>query len=82
MANPFLLSASSVSEKGTFQKELKQAFDILAEFPLECNFVIPVRLDDCDPGDDVFNNLHIIDLHMTGYKNGLKKIIQALKNKV
>ncbi len=75
-----LLSTSSVSEKGAFQKELKQAFDILSEHSQDAIFIIPVRLEDCNPGD-ILNGLHIIDLHKGGYNSGLEKIIQAMRQK-
>ncbi|MCP4344678.1 MAG: TIR domain-containing protein [Desulfobacterales bacterium] len=75
-----LLSTSSVTERGILYKELKQAFDILAEFLHEDDiFIIPVRLDDCNPNDEILKELHVIDLHKTSYSNGLEKIIQALQ---
>ncbi|MCP4353102.1 MAG: toll/interleukin-1 receptor domain-containing protein [Desulfobacterales bacterium] len=74
-----LLSTSSVNERGAFQKELKQAVDILAEFPHSEIFIVPVRLEDCNPMDDILNELHIIDLHKGGYNSGLEKIVQAMQ---
>ncbi|MCP4108141.1 MAG: toll/interleukin-1 receptor domain-containing protein [Desulfobacteraceae bacterium] len=76
-----LLSTSSVNEKGAFQKELKQAFDILAEHPQDGIFIVPVRLEDCNPVNEILNELHIIDLHKGGYNSGLERIIQAMRQK-
>ncbi|MCP4353758.1 MAG: toll/interleukin-1 receptor domain-containing protein [Desulfobacterales bacterium] len=76
-----LLSTSSVNERGAFQKELKQAFDMLAEFPQGEIFIVPVRLDDCNTNNEALNDLHIIDLHKTSWNSGLQRIIQALQQK-
>ncbi len=76
-----LLSTSSVNERGAFQKKLKQAFDILAEFSQDEIFIVPVRLEDCNPVGEILNELHIIDLHKSGYNSGLEKIVNAIQNK-
>ncbi|MCP4350543.1 MAG: toll/interleukin-1 receptor domain-containing protein [Desulfobacterales bacterium] len=72
-----LLSTSSVNGRGMFQKELKQAFDILAEFPQDGIFIVPVCLDDCNPTDEILKELRIIDLHKTSFNNGLEQIMQV-----
>ncbi|MCP4112140.1 MAG: toll/interleukin-1 receptor domain-containing protein [Desulfobacteraceae bacterium] len=74
-----MLSASSVNERGMFQKELKQAFNILAEFPQDDIFIVPVRLDDCNTNNEALSELHIIDMHKTPWKSGLEKIMKALQ---
>lgn len=42
-----LLSSHSVSKRGYGQRELKEALDILAEYPESQVFLIPARLDNC-----------------------------------
>ncbi|MCP4108140.1 MAG: TIR domain-containing protein [Desulfobacteraceae bacterium] len=76
-----LLSSSSVNEKGAFQKELKQAFDTLAEFPQGNIFIIPVRLDDCNTNNEALSEMHIIDLHKTSWNSGLERIVQTMRQK-
>lgn len=44
-----VLSKNSVNRKGVLQDELKQAMDILGGMNHTDTFLIPVRLDDCDP---------------------------------
>ena len=53
-----LLSSHSVSKRGFVQKELKKALDLLDEFSPYDIFVIPVRLDECQPADERLQNLH------------------------
>ncbi len=70
-----------MNERGAFQKELKQAFDILAEFLQDDIFIIPVRLDDCNTNNEALSELHITDLHKTSWNSGLDKIMQAMQQK-
>jgi hypothetical protein len=44
-----LLSSQSVTKKGYVQKELKIALDILDEYPTGSVYVIPARLNKCEP---------------------------------
>ena len=73
-----LLSSHSVSKRGYVQKELKKALDILGECPKSKIFIIPVRLDDCQPIDEELEELHWLDL-FSSYDRGLAKILQVLK---
>jgi sulfatase modifying factor 1 len=73
-----LLSLHSVSKRGYVQKELKTALDILGECPKSRIFIIPVRLDDCQPIDEELKELHWLDL-FSSYDRGLAKILQVLK---
>jgi hypothetical protein len=73
-----LLSSHSVKKRGYFQKELKKALDKLGEFPRSDIFIIPARLDDCEPIDEEMKDLHWVDL-FPSYKEGIVKILQVLK---
>ncbi|MEZ4526802.1 MAG: toll/interleukin-1 receptor domain-containing protein [Desulfobacterales bacterium] len=57
-----LLSSKSLSKRGFVQKELKLALDILGEFSDEDVFLIPARLDDCQPEDEKLKYLNWADL--------------------
>ncbi len=49
------------------------ALDVLDEFPENEIFIIPVRLDDCEPIHERLRNLHRVDLFRS-YEHSLKKI--------
>jgi hypothetical protein len=75
-----LLSSNSVSKRGFVQKELRQALDILEEFPPGEIFVIPVRLEDAKPRLEALKRLHWIDL-FPSYETGLRKLVKSLAAK-
>ena len=68
-----LLSSNSISKRGHVQKELKRAFDLLDEFPPEHIFIIPVRLNECEPLHEKFQPIHWVD-SFPSYEKCLKKI--------
>jgi TIR domain len=57
-----LMSSSSSSRKGFAHTELRQAIDILDEYPEDEVFLIPVRLENCDPPLDRLNELQWVDM--------------------
>lgn len=72
-----VISKNSVSKRGFFQREVRQALDLMQEFPPGAVFVIPIRLDDTQPLHDEIKGLQWIDLH--GEKGSpLRKIASAL----
>jgi hypothetical protein len=68
-----LLSNHSVSKIGFVQSELKQALEVLNEFPEGKIFLIPVRADECAPSHEKLEDLNWVDL-FPSYENGLHKI--------
>ena len=73
-----LLSNSSISKRGYVQKELKIALEILDESPASDVFIIPVRLENCEPVDERLYDIQWVDL-FPSFENGVKKIISYLK---
>ena len=73
-----LLSSKSLSKRGYVQKELRKGLDILDEFPDSEIFLIPVRLDDCEPFHPRLGELQRVDL-FPSYGEGLNQILKALK---
>jgi hypothetical protein len=71
-----LLSTKSLSKQGYVQKELKLAFDVLQEFPTGTVFLVPVRLDDCEPLDEALQALHWADL-FPDYEKGLARLVRG-----
>ncbi len=72
-----LLSSKSLSTRGFVQKELKMALDMLGEFPDDEIFVIPVRIEECEPEDEQLQEIHRADL-FPSYEKGLRDILRVL----
>ncbi|MCP4348905.1 MAG: toll/interleukin-1 receptor domain-containing protein [Desulfobacterales bacterium] len=72
-----LLSSNSVSARGYVQKELKKALAYLDELPDDDIFIIPVRLDDCEPVDERLQSLHCVDI-FPSYEKGVEEILRVL----
>lgn len=75
-----LLSSRSVTKRGTVQKKLKNALDILKEFPEDDIFVIPVRIEDCVLPQNL-SDIHSADL-FPSYDVGLRKILKTIENEL
>jgi len=73
----FLISRHSVNKRGFIQKELRQALDVLQEFPPDQIFIIPCRLDDTTPSHEMLAKLHWVDL-FPSYEDGLARIAKSL----
>lgn len=73
-----LISQSSVNKRGYVQREIKQAIDILDEFPDYGVFVLPVRLDPCEVVNEKLQSLQWIDM-FPSFDYGVNKIINTLK---
>jgi hypothetical protein len=73
-----LLSSNSVKKRGYVQRELKEALDVLLEFPKSAIYVIPARLDDNETDDERLLEIHRVDL-FPDWEKGLKKILQAIR---
>jgi len=73
-----ILSSNSINKKGFFQSELKIALDIIEELPLLEKFIIPVRIDDCQPNEEKILAIKWVDLFLN-YDEGLNNIINVIK---
>ncbi len=73
-----LLSSKSLSKRGFVQKELKLALDILGEFSDEDVFLIPARVDDCQPEDERLKYLNWADL-FPSYEAGRDEIMRVFQ---
>ncbi len=72
-----LLSENSLTEKGLAQRELRMALDIAGEFPHSEIYIIPVRLNECEPLDEELLKLKPADL-FPDYQDGVNKILKTL----
>ena len=72
-----LLSESAVSKRGYVQKEVKDAIEVLDEFPESEIFVIPARINDCKPTSQRLADLNWVDL-FPSYEKGFDRILRTL----
>ena len=72
-----LLSAGSVSKAGYVQKEMRQALDVLEEMPPGTVYVVPTRIEECEPTHAVLRDLHWVDL-FPSYDDGFGRILQVI----
>jgi hypothetical protein len=73
-----LLSTSSVSKRGYVQKETKIALDIVDEHPETTAFLIPVRLEECNPTHRAITEINWVDL-FPSWDEGISRIISTVK---
>ncbi len=74
-----LLSTSFVSKRGYRQKELKHALDVLGEIPDDQIFLIPARLEECVPTNELLLDLNWVDLFPEAeYTDGFQKILKVV----
>ena len=75
-----LLSRWSASKRGTFQTEIKEALEVLKEFPQDRIFLIPARLEECEPpAFEMWEASIKFDL-FPDYEAGLLAILDVLSN--
>ncbi len=71
-----ILSSSSLSRRGQVHRQIRLALDLLDEIPDSEIFVIPVRTDDCKPGDEKLQNLQSVDL-FPSYEKGFANLLRV-----
>jgi hypothetical protein len=71
------LSTSSATKEGYIQKEIKIALDIADEKPQDIIFLIPLRLEECEPPIKM-QKWQWVDLHK---KEGYEKLVISLKKR-
>jgi len=72
-----LLSSRAVSKRGFVQREIREALELLAEYPDDGIYVIPLRLDDCVPSHDQLRGLQWVDLFPV-WNDGLERLVGFL----
>jgi formylglycine-generating enzyme required for sulfatase activity len=70
------LSKTSVAKEGYVNKEIRRALDIADEKPEGTIYVIPLRLDDCNPSFERLKQLHWVDYFAP---NGHERLVKALR---
>jgi hypothetical protein len=74
-----LLSKTSISKPGDAQKEQTTALGLLDQFPESDNYLIPVRLNDCELPMRL-SNLKAVDMFYD-YEDGLNRLLKSFKQK-
>jgi hypothetical protein len=72
-----LMSAQSLAKRGYVQKELRLAYAVLDELPLGHIFLIPIRLEPCEPTDERIKAVNWLDL-FPSYEAALKKLLRGI----
>ncbi len=73
-----ILSRNSVNKKGFVQNEVAEALEIIKEFPPSEIFIIPVRLDDCEPSHIKLKDFQWADM-FPRWEDGFAKVLSAIR---
>ena len=76
-----ILSTNSITNSGYFQKELAEAIDLLDELPKSRIFLLPIRINECNPTSEKISDLHRVDM-FPSWNEGLNKIFIIMKDQV
>ena len=72
-----LISSNSVNKRGYVQKEIREAISVMEEMPPSEIFIIPIRLDDCQPSHDFLQSLNWVDLFPV-WGDGVERLVNFL----
>jgi TIR domain-containing protein len=72
-----VFSRRSVAVRGYRHSELRQAMEVLQEYPDDLVYAIPVRLDDCQMPDERLEQLNRLDL-FPSWRKGITDLCRAL----
>lgn len=73
-----LISSRSSVKRGYVQREISRALDLLEQFPENDVFLIPARLDECEPAHSALRGVQWVDL-FPNWESGVNRIIRAFK---
>jgi hypothetical protein len=74
-----LLSSRSTTKHGFVNAEIAEALELLHEFPESSIYVIPVRLDECQPSHSVLRDLHWGRL-FPSYEDGFAALMGSIRH--
>jgi len=72
-----ILSFNSVTKTGFFQKEIKKAIDRFSLFPPGHIFIIPIRIDICEPKHEELKKLHYVDM-FPDWDRGIQMVVASI----
>jgi hypothetical protein len=74
-----LLSTNSTTKKGYVQTEMKQALEIWDQFPEDKAYLIPVRLNLCEPSYEKLREVQFQDF-FPSWDKGFQKIVEVINS--
>lgn len=74
-----LLSKRSTAKRGYVQKEMKEALEIWDQFPEGKAFMIPIRLEPCQPSYEKLSEVQIQDF-FPSWDRGFQKVLQVISS--
>jgi len=74
-------SSKSVRKRGGFQAEIRYALDCARQLPLDQIFLVPVRLDPCEPPHAIQREIQYTDL-FPDRKRGIERLIAMMRREV
>lgn len=74
-------SSRSVRKRGGFQAEIRYALDCARQIPLDQIFLVPVRLDPCEPPRAIRKAIQYIDL-FPDRRSGVTRLIAMMRREV
>jgi hypothetical protein len=72
-----VLSKLSVEKRGFVQREIREALETALSIPDSRIFIVPVRLDYCEPTHPALQELNWVDL-FPDWDAGIRRLIQSL----
>lgn len=73
-----LMSSRSLSKRGFVQKELRLAFEVMDELPPERIFLIPIRIDVCEPQEERICEVQWLDL-FPSWDSAIAKLVSVIR---
>jgi hypothetical protein len=74
-----LLSKHSTTKRGYVQTEMKEAFEIWEQFPDDQAYLIPIRLNECEPSYEKLREVQFQDF-FPSWNNGFQRLVRALNS--
>lgn len=74
-----LLSKNSISKSGYVKDEIEIAFEILKEERLYEKYIIPVKIEECQPESYVIRNIQSVNLY-PNFENGYQRLLRIYIN--
>jgi len=71
-------SPRSISKRGQFQSELRQALECAEKRPLDEVFLLPVRLERCVVPDRIADQVQYVDL-FPDWERGVKRLVRSIR---
>lgn len=72
-----LFSSKSIKKRGYVQNEIKEALDILREFPEDQIYFIPIRLDECSIHYESLREIQYVDF-FPNWNDGLQRVLKVI----